>query len=120
LHQAMDKRRVNEHGVFPVIKAGNQEELTMLCNEFGVANHSKSEDEWVRASKNGDAVDWRKNIAGQNIVPDVSGMTFRDAIFLLEKSGLKVFYVGKGRVAEQSLSPGTRISKGSRIFIKLS
>ncbi|HTJ49088.1 MAG TPA: penicillin-binding protein 2, partial [Cyclobacteriaceae bacterium] len=47
LHQAMDKRRVNEHGVFPVIKAGNQEELTMLCNEFGVANHSKSEDEWV-------------------------------------------------------------------------
>ena len=120
LHQAMDKRRVNEHGVFPVIKAGNQEELTMLCNEFGVANHSKSEEEWVRASKNGDAVDWRKNIAGQNIVPDVSGMTFRDAIFLLEKSGLKVFYVGKGRVAEQSLSPGTRISKGSRIFIKLS
>jgi cell division protein FtsI (penicillin-binding protein 3) len=49
----------------------------------------------------------------------VSGMTFRDAIFLLEKTGLSVSYQGKGRVAEQSLAPGTRISKGSRIYIRL-
>jgi cell division protein FtsI (penicillin-binding protein 3) len=47
-------------------------------------------------------------------------MTFRDAIYLLEKSGLRVYYSGKGRVAEQSLSPGTRIAKGSRIYLKLS
>jgi cell division protein FtsI (penicillin-binding protein 3) len=48
------------------------------------------------------------------------GMTFRDAIFLLEKSGLRVFYEGKGRVVGQSLSPGTRISKGARINLRLS
>lgn len=120
LHMAMEKKRAIEPGVFPVIKAGRQEELTMLCNEFGVANHSRSEEEWVRAAKNGSAVDWKKNIAGKNVVPDVMGMTFRDAIFLLEKSGLRVFYEGKGRVAEQSLTPGSRIGKGSRIFIKLS
>jgi cell division protein FtsI (penicillin-binding protein 3) len=120
LHQAMDKKRVVEPGVFPVIRAGYQEELTMLCNELGVANHSRSEDEWVRASRNGSAVDWKKNIEGKDIVPDVTGMTFRDAIFLLEKSGMRVFYEGKGRVAQQSLPPGRRISKGSRIFIRLS
>lgn len=119
LHLAMDKKRVIEPGVFPVIRAGNQEELTMLCNELGVANHSKSEEEWVRAGKNGSAVDWKKNTVGKDIVPDVTGMTFRDAIFLLEKSGLRVFYDGKGRVAEQSLTPGTRIAKGSRIYIRL-
>jgi cell division protein FtsI (penicillin-binding protein 3) len=53
-------------------------------------------------------------------VPDVIGMTFRDAIYLLEKSGLRVSYEGKGRVAEQSLSPGTRISKGNKIYLRLS
>jgi len=119
LHFAMEKKRFYEPGVFPVIKGGNQEELTMLCNELGVSNHSLTEDEWVRASKSGSAVNWKKNTVGQGIVPDVSGMTFRDAIFLLEKTGLSVSYQGKGRVAEQSLAPGTRISKGSRIYIRL-
>jgi cell division protein FtsI (penicillin-binding protein 3) len=46
-------------------------------------------------------------------------MTFRDAIYLLEKSGLKVFYEGKGRVVSQSLDPGARSLKGDRIFIRL-
>jgi cell division protein FtsI (penicillin-binding protein 3) len=119
LHFAMEKKRFSEPGVFPVIKAGNHEELTMLCNELGVSNHSLTEEEWVRAAKSGSAVNWKKNTVGQGIVPDVSGMTFRDAIFLLEKTGLSVSYQGKGRVAEQSLAPGTRISKGSRIYIRL-
>lgn len=119
LHEAFAKERSAEAGVFPVIKAGKQEELTMLCNDLGVSNHTRSEEEWVRASKNGNAVDWKKNTMGRGLVPDVNGMTFRDAIYLLEKEGLKVFYEGKGRVASQSLTPGTRISKGSRIFIKL-
>jgi cell division protein FtsI (penicillin-binding protein 3) len=30
-----------------------------------------------------------------------------------------VFYEGKGRVKQQSLSPGYRVSKGDRIFIRL-
>ena len=119
LHFAMEKKRFSEPGVFPVIKAGNHEELTMLCNELGVSNHSLTEEEWVRATKSGSAVNWKKNTVGQGIVPDVSGMTFRDAIYLLEKTGLSVSYQGKGRVAEQSLAPGTRISKGSRIYIRL-
>jgi cell division protein FtsI (penicillin-binding protein 3) len=119
LHQAMSKERLNEEGAFPVIRAGNQQELTMLCNDMGISNHTQTEEEWVRATKSGNAVNWKKNVVAQNLVPDVSGMTFRDAIYLLEKSGLKVFYEGKGRVASQSLSPGTRISKGSKIFIRL-
>lgn len=98
---------------------GNQEELTMLCNALGISNHSQTEEEWVRAARNGNAVDWKKNAVMQDLVPDVSGMTFRDAIYLLEKSGLKVSYEGKGRVASQSLAPGTRFSKGNRIYIRL-
>jgi cell division protein FtsI (penicillin-binding protein 3) len=119
LHQPMESKKFVKEDVLPVIKAGNQEELTMLCNELGISNHTTSEEEWVRASKIGTGVTWKKNIEGKDIVPDVKGMTFRDAIFLLEKSGLKVFYEGKGRVVQQSLNPGGRISKGGRIFITL-
>lgn len=119
LHTAMAKEHKNEDGAFPVIRAGKQSELTMLCNELGISNHTQTEEEWVRAAKTGNAVNWKKNIMGQNLVPDVNGMTMRDAVYLLERAGMKVFYEGKGRVASQSLAPGTRISKGSKIFIRL-
>lgn len=118
LHLAMEKKYV-EPGIFPVIRAGNQEELTMLCNELGISNHSSSEEDWVRTSIKGNSINWRKNTIGQGIVPDVQGMTFRDALYLLEQAGLKVRYEGKGRVVSQSLTAGRRVTKGDRIYIQL-
>jgi cell division protein FtsI (penicillin-binding protein 3) len=120
IHMAMDKKHLVEPGVFPTIKAGNQEELTMLANELGVSTHSSTEEEWVRAVRSGSAVTWKKNPVQENLVPDVTGMTYRDALYVLEKSGLSVEFQGKGRVAQQSLTPGARISKGARIYLRLS
>lgn len=119
LQMAMEKKVSREPGVFPAIRAGRQEELTMLCNELGVSNHSTTEDEWIKAVKNGNAVTWRRNAIVKDHVPDVQGMTLRDAVYLLEKSGLHVVHEGNGRVAEQSISPGARASRGARIYIKL-
>lgn len=120
LHTAMEKKAVLESGVFPTIRAGKQDELTLLTNELGVSTHSTTEEEWVRAVRTGNAVTWKKNEIIRGLVPDVNGMTFRDALYVLEKSGLRVVYQGKGRVAEQSLAPGSRFSKGSTIYVKLS
>ena len=53
------------------------------------------------------------------MIPDVTGMSFRDAVFLLERNGLRVSYEGTGRVVRQSLTAGGRALKGDRIFIKL-
>ena len=120
LHFAMEKKTITEPGVFPAIRAGKQDELTMLTNELGISTHSSTDEEWIKAAKNGNSVVWKKNAVVKDHVPDVNGMTFRDAIYLLEKSGLRVSYEGKGRVAAQSLSPGTKISKGVRIHLRLS
>jgi cell division protein FtsI (penicillin-binding protein 3) len=116
----MDEKVAKEDETVPVVRAGRHEEIAMLCNELGVSNHSATEEEWVRASKEASSITLKKNSIIKDLVPNVTGMTFRDAIYLLEKSGLRVYYEGKGRVAEQSLAPGTRISKGSRIHLKLS
>ncbi len=119
LHTAMEKKKVLEAGVFPTIRAGKQDELTMLSNELGVSNHSTTEEEWIKASISGNAVVWKKNAVVKDQVPDVMGMTYRDAIYLLEKSGLRVSFEGRGRVTKQSILPGARISKGSRIYLQL-
>nr|WP_302180069.1 penicillin-binding protein [Chryseosolibacter indicus] len=119
LHDPMDKRKFMKDDVLPVIRAGQQQELALICNELGISNHTETEEDWVRASRTGSSVNWKKSVSGKEIVPDVMGMSFRDAIFLLEQNGLKVFYEGKGRVVNQSLNPGGRVSKGGRIFIRL-
>jgi len=119
LHRPMDVKKFAKTDVLPVIRAGKQEELAMLCNELGISNHSATEEEWVRSSRAGDGVSWKKAIEGKGVVPDVKGMTFRDAIYLLEKAGLNVYYEGKGRVEQQSITPGARVGKGDRIYIRL-
>jgi cell division protein FtsI (penicillin-binding protein 3) len=121
LHKPMQEGKFArlEDDVLPVIRAGNQQELTMLCNEMGISNHSGTEEEWVRTSRSGNAVTWKKATNGKDQVPDVTGMTFRDALYLLEKSGLRVFYEGKGRVVQQSLTPGAHVRNGDRIYVKL-
>jgi cell division protein FtsI (penicillin-binding protein 3) len=49
----MDIKKFAVQDVLPVIRAGNQEELSLLCNELGISNHSQTEEEWVRSSRNG-------------------------------------------------------------------
>ena len=42
------------------------------------------------------------------LVPNVMGMGLRDALYLLENSGLRVRFTGVGKVRHQSLQPGAK------------
>jgi len=44
----------------------------------------------------------------------------RDALFLLENCGLRVFVNGEGRVISQSINPNSAIKKGDEITINMS
>ncbi len=57
-------------------------------------------------------------VAG-GVMPNVVGMGLRDAIYMLENSGLRVHYTGRGRVAKQSPQPGVRVSRGATVAIEL-
>ena len=54
-----------------------------------------------------------------NLVPNVYGMGARDALYLLEKSGLKVNVAGSGKVVSQSYGAGQKIVKGRTISLVL-
>ncbi len=56
----------------------------------------------------------------RNVIPDVKGMGLKDAVYMLEASGLQVQVQGKGKVQNQSLMPGTRFVKGEHIILQLS
>lgn len=110
-----------EFGVFPVVQAGKKEDLTMMLNYLGISNHGAAEEaEWIRASIDKNSIEWKENEPKSGAVPNVVGMTLRDALYLLENAGLEVNVDGKsGRVVKQSQYPGSRALKGSTIKLEL-
>lgn len=55
----------------------------------------------------------------KGLVPDVSGMGLKDAVYLLEKEGLLIHIKGKGKVRAQSVAPGTIATRGQEIELEL-
>ena len=106
-------------GIFPVIKAGYREDLQKICAELSIPNQSRTNEDWVKAQRKDNAVLWTTDEIAPEVVPNVLGMTLRDAIFLLENHGISVSHQGKGRIVTQSITPGKKIKKGSRISLKL-
>lgn len=53
------------------------------------------------------------------VVPDVTGLGLKDAMFIIENSGLRCRYTGTGHVTSQTPSPGARATEGSAITLTL-
>ena len=119
MHQKLPEDIDPLKGIFPVIRAGNVEDLKLICNNLGISNHAKGEKAWVRARIKNNSIEWRDNNIITGLTPDVTGMTLRDALFVLENQGLRVKYEGMGRVVSQSISPGVKAAKGNWINLKL-
>ena len=55
-----------------------------------------------------------------NKMPNLKGMSGMDAISLLENLGLKVEFIGNGKVKRQSVKSGNEIIEGTIIKLELS
>ncbi|GAA4494002.1 hypothetical protein GCM10023172_03410 [Hymenobacter ginsengisoli] len=106
----------------PLVRAGLQQEIALVCDRIGLPGqtHATGGEEWVRATAAVDTafvartVSLRPDasVAHPGRMPDVRGLTLRDALFLLENRGLKVQTSGSGRVREQSLAPSEFAKRG--------
>jgi cell division protein FtsI (penicillin-binding protein 3) len=102
--------------------AGNRVEIKNILNRLAISSNTsllEENTEWIQTSRFADhlLINERKFIDG--LVPNVEGMTMKDAVFLLENIGLRVLVNGNGRVKRQSVLPGTRSQRGSLIILEL-
>lgn len=106
--------------IAPLVKKGNYEEtkkaLTALQFPFQDINQLSP---WVDVKTDSIHLQLTKYGFARKTVPDVKGMGAKDAIYLLEKEGMKVSIMGCGKVVSQSVNPGTAIIKGRSIKLKL-
>ena len=74
---------------------------------------------WIKARDNGHQINYQKMALKKDRVPNVRGMSSRDALTLLERLGVQVKLRGHGKVKRQSLLPGYRIGKTTSITLYL-
>ncbi len=104
----------------PPLKNGNwdrnQTVLTALNLPVGDLSDAG---EWVTVSRDSTAYRPKAIEVDEAVIPDVRGMGARDAVYLLEKSGLRVNLAGSGKVVSQSFPPGQRPVRGTTITITM-
>ncbi len=105
---------------YPYSKNGSKQELSTVFKKMKVpVNDNASQSAYVVTSTNDKGVSLgSKDIPG-GLVPNVIGMGLMDALFILESQGLVVKVLGSGVVKNQSLNPGTKLSKGKLIILDL-
>ncbi|MDR1937192.1 MAG: PASTA domain-containing protein, partial [Tannerellaceae bacterium] len=106
--------------LLPASKAGEEKALRQVLNKLDIGMDRKDvESPWVSATPDDDRVKLKNINIREGLVPRVTGMGAKDAVFLLESAGLQVNLSGMGRVASQSIPPGQEVVKGRTIAIIL-
>lgn len=104
----------------PPLKNGNWEnsQIVLSALHLPVGSMPQAAD-WVKISYDSTRYAPATLEINDGLVPDVKGMGARDAVYLLEKSGLRVNLTGSGKVVSQSFAPQSKLVRGTTISITL-
>jgi cell division protein FtsI (penicillin-binding protein 3) len=102
-------------------EAGNgyRKDISKVLNELDVKVTKTSGDDWIKTRENGDTISYIGINLTKGLVPDVRGMSLRDAMYLLENSGYRVKFNGKGKVMRQSPEHGARYFEGQVVSLEM-
>lgn len=102
-------------------EAGNgyRADINEVLKNFDVQYKRTADDDWVATRESGDTIRLAGVKLQNGLVPDVRGMSLRDAVFLLENSGIRVKFSGKGRVRSQSPEHGSRYFNGTVVSLEM-
>jgi len=102
----------------PEAKAGERKATQAVYKAFGIKALFASNSDYISLDTNKGVVSQEVKIT-EGLVPDVSGMGLKDALYVAGNSGLKVLVRGSGKVVRQSLAAGTSVQKGIPIILEL-
>ena len=94
-------------------------DINEVLRNLDVRYRRTADDDWVATRESGDTIRLAGVKVEKGLVPDVRGMSLRDAVYLLENSGLRVRYSGKGRVLRQSPEHGARYYEGTIVSLEM-
>lgn len=109
----------------PATITGRSEELDELTHAFSIPSQSVSAGKIVyRNMADSSRIKYVEvNVERQlkkGIMPNLQGLSAKDALYLLENNGINVKILGFGSVKKQSIEAGQKFNKGNKIVLTLS
>lgn len=109
-----------QSATLPQVKAGYRNDLEQLYHTLNQpATISIASNGWGTPTMEGTTMKLENWSTEVDIVPDVTGLCSRDALYLLEKAGLRVKVTGRGSVKQQSVPAGSKVIQGSVVVLDL-
>lgn len=103
----------------PISQNGSKYDLDQILRTLNIKTTGNSNKSFVKTQATSDGVSISDQFISKKTVPNVTGMGLKDAVYVLEETGLKVRTKGYGSVSSQSIKPGTPAVKGGIIQIEL-
>jgi cell division protein FtsI (penicillin-binding protein 3) len=105
----------------PTSKSGSFSDLSYVLKELNIPVEKENGNfDWVTASAGDAKLELKPREMDKNLVPNVTGMGLKDALYLLEERGLRVSPRGRGRVVSQSVAAGSKVLPNGSIVLELS
>jgi cell division protein FtsI (penicillin-binding protein 3) len=117
-HHAINETKTKDEQA-PFSKDGNRYDLVRVLKQLGIQYQQFAQDEWVATKKNQHSIEFHKRFVGKKTVPNVVGMSAKDAVYLIENTGMNARLIGYGTVKRQTVPAGTPTFKGGLIELTL-
>jgi len=100
-------------------EAGYSNDFETVLAYVDVDFQMRTDRPWVSLLPGNSRIALEENKMTPEVVPDVTGMGIRDAVYVLENLGMSVELSGVGKVRKQSVLPGTKlIDQRIELFLK--
>ena len=98
---------------------GYRADINEVLKNLDIKYRRTADDDWVVTRESGDTVSLSGLKMQPGLVPDVRGMSLRDAVYLLENNGLRVKISGKGKVLRQFPEHGARYNEETIVSLEM-
>jgi cell division protein FtsI (penicillin-binding protein 3) len=120
---ALSKDVVDQHLVgntkAPEAKAGKSQEVKRVYQALGIKTLYAAKGDYFNSIDTSNGLVYQEYSSVKGVMPNVTGMGLKDALYLLGNAGLKTVVTGSGKVVAQNIPAGNKISKGLRVEIEL-
>ncbi|NKQ39834.1 MAG: PASTA domain-containing protein, partial [Methanosarcinales archaeon] len=103
----------------PMLGNVYSKDAEIIYNNLAFSFHNEGGIDYGFTVKKNNSITQKANPILENMMPNVVGMSLKDAFYVLENKEVKIRYKGKGKIVKQSIAKGEKIRKGQIIVLDL-
>lgn len=105
--------------VSPAAKAGQTKDVKKVYNAFGIKTLYAAKSDYFNSIDTSNGIVYEEYTSVKGLMPNITGMGLKDALYLVGNAGLKAQVKGSGKVINQSIPAGSKIGKGLSVQLEL-